>query len=124
MICCTPDILLYLYPRVRGANVVAAVALLTAIPLPPRARGKLPHGRNDLLPYPSTPACAGQTEIEDVAAHLPALYPRVRGANNLLYQARQDGRPLPPRARGKLCLGLLSLRGRPSTPACAGQTSR
>ena len=51
------------------------------------------------------------------------LYPRVRGANLSQGWSRDETRPLPPRARGKLSMIMSIVSMLTSTPACAGQTT-
>ena len=53
-----------------------------------------------------------------------SLYPRVRGANSTPRKVKPCWLPLPPRARGKRYQRSQPWCGVPSTPACAGQTTR
>ena len=119
-----------------------ALARAGSCPQPPRVRGK-PNG----VPMqrrrrPSTPACAGKTQLRKVNQPDETLNPRVCGENGCpgthdsssslnprVCGENNDGtvrvkktRPQPPRVRGKPGRENRTAMLLPSTPACAGKT--
>mgnify|MGYP000847134193 CR=1 FL=1 len=111
-----------LYPRARGADSPVARACSSGRPLPPRTRGR-PRAPNSAgRPRTSTPAHAGPTFELLGPARFDRLYPRARGADLGQPSPRGDGRPLPPRTRGRRSFSVPLGRCCASTPAHAGPT--
>ena len=67
---------------------------------------------NDLLDVASTPACAGQTRSSLTTRAWTALYPRVRGADDLLPLGTDPGLASTP-----ACAGLTGTGAAPSPPS-------
>ena len=117
-------VILWAYPRSRGATTPAYRAALRVLGLSPLARGN----RNDSAGGPAAagpiPARAGQPQHgQQHLAHLRA-YPRSRGATSSHHNAAPAGEGLSPLARGNQpCRGASSGFIGP-IPARAGQPAR
>ena len=111
------------HPRVCGENVTWDPAILSRPGSSPRVRGKPFRSGQSLRRWGLIPACAGKTEILDVAEASIRAHPRVCGENLLTGTPSVSGWGSSPRVRGKrnsldsliVYTGLI--------PACAGKTS-
>ena len=90
--------------------------------LSPRVRGKRVEGRYGSIRPGSIPACAGETENDQlVRLHIP-VYPRVCGGNDIIVTPRRTAPGLSPRVRGKRQQRNNPGNHRQPIPACAGET--
>ena len=116
--------MLGIYPRARGADVLARQAARGVQPLPPRTRGRQVSAADARPGDTSTPAHAGPTAGPGPGAATPSLYPRARGADLPRRCSGAKADPLPPRTRGRREGVADVLVGDSSTPAHAGPTRR
>ncbi len=110
------------YPRMRGGNQKYPTDAVDVTGLSPHARGKLYACAYLGTTAGPIPACAGETDGGQIAAHILRAYPRMRGGNRCYWWRNQLGRGLSPHARGKLpnCKACGIVVG--PIPACAGET--
>ena len=111
------------HPRVRGDDAAKGMESLTLEGSPPRARGRLTARKLDEIRRGLTPACAGTTTAQLVAAGVPRAHPRVRGDDRRRPGLQALGQGSPPRARGRRGDRAGPGRRPGLTPACAGTTS-
>ena len=93
------------YPRVCGGTPPALRLWMTEAGLSPRVRGN-PAGVAPLDDRGgSIPACAGEPEVDDIAALNSEVYPRVCGGTMNGLSGSACGFGLSPRVRGNRDLG-------------------
>ena len=109
------------YPRVRGEESARISTHVLYVEIPPRARGRAQRADSSARRSGNTPACAGKSFDRGVVCCTDRKYPRVRGEEKLILQARREGAEIPPRARGRDCGRHRILRRQGNTPACAGK---
>ena len=106
----------------RGEDVRKAEEDNRDVGLPPRARGRLRGLPAPVVGIGTTPACAGKTATAAWAGSRKRDYPRVRGEDGSIPRHSSTQSGLPPRARGRLGLGIDPMDAGGTTPACAGKT--
>ena len=112
------------HPRVCGENKKRQVRAAVMKGSPPRVRGKLDlrvifHSAQGI-----TPACAGKTVVDCVAAGDGGDHPRVCGENSAFAVWYIAPMGSPPRVRGKPRGFHTNCGAAGITPACAGKTLR
>ncbi len=88
------------HPRVGGEDIGERIGMRSDNGTPPRRRGGPQPGRQRLRRDRNTPASAGRTATEQVAAFAGAEHPRVGGEDSSRRCWRWSARGTPPRRRG------------------------
>ena len=117
-----PIFLRWVYPRVRGGNLLMAACCSGVRGLSPRTRGKLMVRSRPGWRGRSIPAYAGETSARGQSRGYPTVYPRVRGGNGGVRWGGVGQQGLSPRTRGKQTLNRPTLGISGSIPAYAGET--
>ena len=105
----------------RGEKLILPAAVTRTQGSPPRVRGEVGCGPEDILGAGITPACAGRSRRSRCPTNRLWDHPRVRGEKEIdgLMKYRQQGSP--PRARGEDCGSDGGRRQGGITPAYAGR---
>ena len=110
------------YPRVCGEHRGPMIFSGMSSDLPPRVRGAQHLQLMALISVRLTPACAGSTGVDDVAAANDPTYPRVCGEHAAISGSGGFSYDLPPRVRGAPMSAASRIHELRLTPACAGST--
>ena|GEM_PF-888574 len=112
------------YPHARGDDgIIHEDGRLWTGP-PPRAWGRLPDGAPPPRTARSTPTRVGTTSAAPAAAPQGPVHPHARGDDGAVAQLVTDYAGPPPRAWGRLPVGLRVQRIHRSTPTRVGTTRR
>ena len=88
---------------------------------PPRVRGKVVSASSNKVHVGITPACAGKSQPERLAAVGQQDHPRVCGEKRRTHQCPAASSGSPPRVRGKAVGYRIDTIEEGITPACAGK---
>ena len=108
------------YPRVCGGSRELAPMRAVALGLSPRVRGIPSAASQTASSVGSIPACAGDPSALGCEACPRWVYPRVCGGSRQLQQRAADIHGLSPRVRGIPRIAERAVLPRGSIPACAG----